>query len=83
MKLIQLTEYSPKLDVEDEELDVNVDHIRWFKPFLNRTVIRLGDDLIHVTEDADVVRMRIEQACLMPQPMLIRLRNWILEKVGR
>ena len=62
MKLIQLTEYSPKLDVANEELDVNVDQIRWFKPFLNRTVMRVGDDLIYVTEDADIVRSRIEQA---------------------
>ena len=83
MKLIQLTDYSPKAVTEGIELDVNVDHIRWFKPHLNRTVIRMGDDLIHVAEDADIVRLRIEKACLMPQPMLIRLRNWILEKVGR
>jgi len=62
VKLIQLTEYSPKLDVANEELDVNVDQIRWFKSHLNRTVMRVGDDLIHVTEDADVVRLLIEQA---------------------
>ena len=75
MKLIQLTEYSPKLDVEDEELDVNVDHIRWFKPFLNRTVMRLGDDLIHVTEDADIIRRMIDliHCCdICARPYLVR-----------